>query len=362
MKINRYILLLLLLCLLPFLSEAKLPVKFLYDADFMFYFDNIESDRSPYADSQTLTGVRLAPEIGVGIADSTYGDHRLMAGVVYLQPFGAGWDAGKLQLTAYYSFAKSGFSMQLGFLPYRNLIESLPDYLQSDSLNYYNANIQGALFQYQSRKGFASIFLDWRIMPAADKREAFRVVGTGQYRKEWFNVGAWAQLNHLACSKPYIDGEGVCDDLLLNPYVGFDLGKVTPLDSFSIRAGYMLGIQRDRAAGLDYICNGGILEIFLRWRFIGFKNSTYYGNPQFPLYDTYGSLLNRGDSYYQASFYNRSDIFFYIYNNRFVNCYVSANFMISDGNFSCSQQITAQFLLSRIWQKDAAKLRTQFGK
>ena len=343
-------------------ARAESRVKFLYDAEFLFYFDNKECDRSPYADSQTLTGIRIAPEIGAGIADSTYGDHRLMAGVVYLQPFGAGWDAGKLRLTAYYSFSKSGFSMQLGFLPYSKLIETLPDYLQSDSISYYDANIQGALFQYQSSKGFASLFLDWRGMPSPDTREAFRIVGTGQYRKEWFNVGGYAQMNHLACSKPYIEGEGVCDDLLLNPYVGFDLGKVTPLDSFSIRAGYMLGIQRDRAAGADYLCNGGILEIFLRWRFVGFKNSTYYGDPQFPLYAGYGSELNRGDSYYRASFYNRSDVFFYIYNNRFVNCFASANFMVADGHFSCSQQITAQFLLSRIWQKDAAKLRTQFGK
>ncbi len=343
-------------------SWAKLPVKFLYDAEFLFYFDNREHDRSPYAVSQTLTGVRLAPELGVGICDSTLGDHRLMVGVVYTQPFGAGWDAGKLNLTAYYAFAKSGFSMHLGFLPQRNLIESMPDYLQSDSIAYYNANIRGALFQYQSDKGFASLFLDWRGMPAENTREAFRVVGTGQWRKNWFNLGAWAQMNHLACSDPYIEGEGVCDDLLFNPYIGFDLGTVTPLDSFTIRAGYMLAIQRDRVDNENYVCNGGILEIFLRWRFIGFKNTTYYGNPQFPLYSEYGSLLNQGDSFYQAKFYNRSDIFFYIYNNRFVNCYASANFMVADGEFTCSQQITAQFLLSRIFDKDARKLRSLHGK
>ena len=92
-------------------ARAESRVKFLYDAEFLFYFDNKECDRSPYADSQTLTGIRIAPEIGAGIADSTYGDHRLMAGVVYLQPFGAGWDAGKLRLTAYYSFGLAGHAV-----------------------------------------------------------------------------------------------------------------------------------------------------------------------------------------------------------------------------------------------------------
>ena len=41
-------------------KPLKLKPKFLYNVDFLFFFDNREYDRCPYQRSQTLFGVRLS--------------------------------------------------------------------------------------------------------------------------------------------------------------------------------------------------------------------------------------------------------------------------------------------------------------
>lgn len=139
---------------------------------------------------------------------------------------------------------------------------------------------------------------------------------------------------------------------------------VTPLDSFVVRANYIISYQNDRDAGNRAMPQGGLLEVFLRWKWIGFRNVTYYGEPQMPLYPSYHSLLNQGDPFYQSKFYNRSDIFFYIYNNSFVNLMGSANFHVSDGTFTTQQQIIAQFSLDGVWnyRNNKNRLRSVLGK
>ena len=348
-------------------KPAKLKPKFLYNVDFLFFFDNREYDKCPYQRSQTLFGARLSPEIGVGIADSTIGDHRLMAGCSYVQPIGADYKNAKVLPTIYYQYGYKGFKAHLGLLPFTKMIEDFPDYLQYDSIAYFHPNIQGALFNYRDRRGFVELMCDWRGMWSETTREAFRVTINGRYEHKWFFVGGRAMMNHLACYSPEYKGgpqPGVCDDLLGSAYVGFNIGKVTPLDSFVVRASYLISMQNDRDADIHKMPQGGLLEIFLRWRWIGFRNVTYYGEPQMPLYPKYHSLLNQGDPFYQARFYNRTDIFFYIFNNSFVNCFASANFHLADGYFVTQQQIVAQFSLDGVWgfRNNKHKLRTILGK
>ncbi len=346
-------------------NVVKPKPKFLYNVDFMFFFDNKEHSRSQYVNSQTLCGARLSPEIGVGISDSVVGDHRLMAGCSYIQPIGTDFKRAQVLPTIYYQFKKWGLGVHLGMLPFTKMIEEFPDYLMFDSISYFHPNIQGALFNYRDKRGFVEFMCDWRGMWSKDTREAFRVTLNGRYEHKWFFVGGRAMMNHLACYAPDTikRNDGVCDDLLGSVYVGFDIGKVTPLDSFVIRANYIISLQQDREAGFRSIPQGGLLEIFLRWRMIGFRNVTYYGGSLMPLYPQYHSLLNQGDPLYQAKFYNRTDVFLYVYNSSFVNCFVSANFHVADGVFTTSQQVVAQFSLDGIWDyKHKRKLRTVLGK
>jgi hypothetical protein len=343
-------------------AVAQTKVSFAYDTDFLLYFDNREYDRTPGQRSQTIFGVRLAPEIGVQIADSTESKHRLMAGVSYNQPFGASWGKITVKPTIYYRIETKGFDINLGFVPYRYLKENLPEYLLSDSISYYNSNLQGALFQYESEMGFASLMADWRGMYSEETREAFRVIIGGQYRYKWLQAGGYAMLNHLANST---QTNCVYDDIMINPYVGVNLGEiVAPLDSFNIRLGYIGGFQRERATDTALFTHAFNAELFLRWRFLGFKQSFYYGDSLYPLYDKQQATLNMGDPWYKSKLYSRTDFFIYLYNNRFVNCYFSFNLHVNEtGNVNCQQQIIAQFNLGKVFSKKGSpKLKSLLGK
>ncbi len=128
------------------ISPSVLAQKFVYNVDFVSYFDNREY-HSTQQQSQTLFGMRLSPEIGLSLQDSLGGRHKLMAGLSYIQPFGATWKSAHLIPTIYYQYQQSGFTVNLGAIPYSTLTRALPNYLMSDSLSYAYPNIQGALMQ-----------------------------------------------------------------------------------------------------------------------------------------------------------------------------------------------------------------------
>ncbi len=349
-----------LLCLCAYAASDSTRVKFAYDVDFLFYFDNREFAETKYQRDFTHFGVRLAPEVGVEIKEGEF-THRIMAGVAYNQPIGTNYKEAQFRPTAYYRMQTKGWDVNVGFVPYTHLIEAMPTYLWYDSLAYQNANIQGALFQYQSSKGFVSAMLDWRGMYSEETREAFRVVVNGRGQYGWFFGGGMAMLNHLANSKS--KNYGVCDDYLLNPYLGVDVSHLVPLDTLSLRAGYLFGVQRDRNRNENYLTHGGCIEFNLRWKYVGVKNTTYFGDNMFPLYSRYGAVLNQGDPWYRASVYNRTDFTVFFYNNRFINLHGTFTIDVTEeGTFNCQQQVVAQFNLGRVFDKKAPKLKSIFGR
>ena len=311
-----------ILTLLTLISCAINAQKFVYDIDFLTFFDNRES-RIPSYPSKTLFGVRLSPEIGFEINDSTYGNHRLMAGASYIQPFGSQWTDIKIRPTIYYRYRQQGFDLSLGFVPWRNIRTSLPDYLFSDSLRYFSPNIQGVHFSYSSRHGFAEFICDWRGMQSPETREAFRLLLTGEYHHQCFFAGGNAQLNHLASRLNAYDG--VCDDITAQPFVGVNFSQLTPLDTLALRTSYILSYQRERRTNTLYIAHGFLAELSLKWRFLAVENNLYIGNPLMPLYPQYGPQLNQGETFYQHPIYNKTEFSVYILQRPFATLQFSWN-------------------------------------
>jgi hypothetical protein len=128
--------------------------------------------------------------------------------------------------------------------------------------------------------------------------------------------------------------------------------------------GYIGGFQRERATDTALFTHAFNAELFLRWRFLGFKQSFYYGDSLYPLYDKQQATLNMGDPWYKSKLYSRTDFFIYLYNNRFVNCYFSFNLHVNEtGNVNCQQQIIAQFNLGKVFSKKGSpKLKSLLGK
>ena len=335
-------------------SMQPLKPRLQYDADALFFFDNREY-KAPYHNDGTLFGIRLSPEIGVGFNDGRGGLHRLMAGISYIQPMGGNWRDIHVFPTVYYQYAYKGFRMSLGAVPYKYFHRPLPDFLRYDSIAYFHPNIQGALFQYQSRHGFVEAMLDWRGMQREDQREMFRITIDGEYGYQGFFryfVGGVAQLNHKANHADPTPHEGVCDDAYISPNIGIDFSKPTPLDSLALRASYIYGYQRERKTHTIYQPHGFMLEFNINWRWVGARNTFYYGSNLMPLYGTYGSDLNQGDPFYQSKIYNRTDLYVYIVKMAFVNCYFSWNMhYVPEGGLQHQQQVVAIFSLDGIRTK-----------
>lgn len=330
-----------------FLFQLINAQQFAYKIDYLFFFDNRESSISTY-EPETLFGMRLSPEIGLKIDDQLGGEHSIFVGASYIQPFGTTWSSIQLKPIAYYQYKQSGFTTTLGAIPYNNLKGKLPLYLWSESNQYYSPTIQGALFNYQSQHGFAEFFCDWRGMKSSTTREAFRLIANGEYVNSWFAAGGIGQLNHLANDASEIK-KGVCDDITIQPYIKFQVGKYTSLDSLYLQTSYVGGFQRDRTANESYINHGFMADLYLKWRFIGCSNTFYAGDPIMPLYSTYGNLLNQGDANYQNSIYNRTDLFVYIIERPFVNLYFSWNIhYVPSEKIAHQQQLILRFNLSEM--------------
>lgn len=341
---------------------AAKPVQLLYDVDFATYFDNREY-HSPYQIPQTILNFRLSPQIGVRILDRVGGTHELAGGVSYTQRLGGDWRDTQFDPIAWYHFRYKGFDAGMGAIPYTRRIVPLPEWLMYDSLTYFHPNIQGALIQYSSEQGFVEFMCDWRGARTAERREMFRLILNGEYRYRWLQVGGLAHMNHKASAEAV--HEMVMDDLHLHAFAGANLSQLTPLDSLSIRAGYIFGWQRDRATNESFPNHGLIIELYANWWFLGIKNTFYYGDNLQPLRPR-NPNTSLGDPFYQSRLYNRTDIFAYLYRSSFVNFYFSWNLHFDGYHLQHQQQMIVRFQLDPLMKELAGKqqpyLRGLFDK
>lgn len=294
------------------------------------FFDNREV-QTPYSDPQTLFGIRISPELVWVKSDMKGALHQIKAGVHYLQPIGASLSFGQFDPILYYRYGQKNLKLHFGIIPYNLLVEKLPIHILSDSLSYFYPNINGSLIQYQAQKGFFEAMLDWRGAMSQTTREAFRVILKGRYYFNRFSVGGYAFLNHLANKAPTEPKEGVCDNYLMAPELGFHLTKNNILDTTSLRISYIFSSTRERITNTTIQSQGIGLDLFLKWRFLAFQNTLYIGNNMMPFYNQYGSTLHLGDPYYRAPQYNRTSCMFYLIKNDFVTCLFSWNFHFIKG-------------------------------
>ncbi len=364
MKMQRFIIPFLLLALVAMAKPVCAQTRdngpqWVYKLEALNYFDNREY-KADIQHSQTIFATRLSPEVGLAVNDELRGlQHRLMLGLHLTKEMGKTIDEKSFIPTVYYHLhhQPSGFSMSLGSLPYTLLSEDLPAYILYDSIAYARPNIQGALLQYRSDRAFADFICDWRSMQTLEQREAFRLILNGQYRWNILAAGALMQMNHLASYK--FQKNGVCDDMLLQPYLSLNLPL---LDSLQLKAGYLLSYQCDRTSPMTPSWTQAlVLDVCARWKHLGIKNSLYVGSNLQSLYDAYGSLLYQGDSFYRSSLYNRCDLYVYLFRNNFVNCLFSWNLHYTkEYGLDYQQQLICRFSTDGLRQNRA--IRNLFGK
>lgn len=280
-----------------------------WGGEFATVFDNREGD-SKLTPARTFFLTRLSPEVGLSI---DHGRHRVMGGAVWLQPIATPWREGSLSPTLYYRYRSRKVGGYMGMFPRTALLRQLPEYLVSDSTRYVQHNLRGAMIQVHSRHGFFEALCDWRGMQSASRREAFAIIAQGEWRHGIVRLGGTAMLNHLANTKPVMEGQNVVDNMVGNLYTAIDFSPLlcpcSRWHNIRIEAGPIGSLSRDRndrqwlsTIGLRTQINAGF------WRF-NLRNVTYASaRPLFPLFGRFGTQLHEGEPYYSSKFYNRTEL------------------------------------------------------
>lgn len=307
-------------------------VQFVFDIENFNFFDNREVS-SPYQISQTFFGSRLGADVGL-----KFGDNVVMVGAQVIKDFGAS-GLFKSDLTFYYHYDNGRFSGLFGSFPRKMLHRELPDIFIYDSLQYYSPSIHGALIKYECNYGYAEAYCNWINKQGVGQREIFEIVSDGRFGYKGFYGGWNIQLLHFSVPQPS-EGYTVYDKVMLNPHIGYECEKLGWFDDFSIEAGLMLSLNRDRRNMVWKTPIGFLGDVRLRkWR-VELRNSLYVGGKQFSDYELYGSQLHRGDPYYRSSLYDRTDVCLYLLDNKYVQCYVNASFHYTERVLDYSQQVT----------------------
>ncbi len=295
--------------------------KFVWDADFDYKFDNREyaSMKNPYT-SATYFSVRLTPEIGLEWGKGMK-RHRIMAGADVIIDFGT--NSQRIpEMVLYYNYIRRGdattFGVWAGRFPRTNMIGTYSNAFFSEYVTYYDSNLDGLLINYAGHNGYVELVCDWNSMYAADRREKFMIFSSGLLNRGRLYGGYNFSMFHHSVSGTE---KGVVDNLLIYPYIGFDMSYwPTLFPTLYIQAGWLQAFQNDRVYVGKYVTPGGFqleARAETRWGF-GVYETLYLGGNLMPYYystlpdqPVYGDGLYFGEPFYRTEdgIYNRLEIY-----------------------------------------------------
>ena len=388
MAMRRYIFILLVLLSASAMATEKPKVSFAYDLDFEMNFDNREFAKSRFTPSMTIFGARVTPALGLSVAEQDGTLHRLMAGVDVMKDFGAspvseliaGGQTAETarnlnnlglfrEVSLYYNLRKkvSKVDMELyaGIFPRSAMGGSYSQAFFSDSLKFYDNNLEGLLLKFRRPKAYFEVGCDWMGQYGTARRERFMIFTAGEGKVlPFMSLGYAGYMLHYANS---VQAKGLVDNILLNPYACFELAEYTGLQKLSFRLGWLQAIQRDRAyeGGFVHPFGGEFDQEVRNWN-VGIHNKMFYGTDMMPYYNNfdnaglmYGAQLYFGDPFYRvhddgatgAGFYDRLEVYYEPKLSDWLDLRVSAVFHFNGTRYSgCQQVIGLRFDLHELLQ------------
>lgn len=304
-----------------------------WKAGMYHFFDNTEFLGSSYVNDQTMAGVRIAPEIGLGMN----GNQHFRIGFDALKSYGSPNLIDSCSPTAYYLFDNGRFRFQMGSFAREGQLTEYSRAFFQDSICYYRPNINGFLLAYNGDELQAKLFLDWTGKQSQTVHEAFFVGGSVQYQKSIFVAEAQALMFHHAAS---LQVHGVHDNILLHPALGLDLAGKTWLDSLRLSVGALVGVERYRLVSEQFMSRSGLLvELDAAYHGFGLSSSTYVGQGIMMDYASMGSELYWGDPLYRGDFYSRIDLSYDFLRLPYLKGKINFANHFSEGNFYVEQSI-----------------------
>ena len=355
-------------------ADSLKTVSFAYDVDFLMNFDNRELYKSAFSRSMTIFGARVTPSVGISISPQKGEEHKVMIGADMMKDFGHG--GGKIleEVVMYYKMQKdlgdTDLTLYAGIFPRSRIKGDYSPAFFSDSLLFYDNNLEGVMLQIRRPKASFEVACDWMGQYGPDRREKFMVFSAGEGKMSSFlSLGYAAYLYHFANSYTQ---KGVVDNILLNPYLKFDFAGTLGLQRLDLRMGWLQGLQNDRAHGNGYVFPSGVeLDLDVRKWNVGVRNRLFCGTDMMPFYNNkdntgikYGSELYMGDPFYrvydgntevEVGIYDRLEVYYepdFWNSSKYINIRIGAIFHFNAVKYCGTQQMVTlrfnlQSLLSR---------------
>ena len=374
-------------------QEAK--VKFLYDVNFEYNFDNREFDPGDelFTESATLYGARLTPSIGLKVNQNRRTSHKIMMGIDVMKEFGKnpvsvtgspeadkGLENTRLfrELTLYY-----GIESSIGRWKIKGYAGMFPRYLSegdyskafySDSLKFYDNNLEGALIKAFGPKSFFELSFDWNGKYGSDRREQFIVSSYGKHDfTDWFSLGYALKYHHYANTANY---GSVVDDGLVQPFARFGFEHFAGIQDLSLTLSWYQSFQSDRRLENGGRTPGGAeVGIGLRNWNVGLKNNLYIGRNLMPFYNSiddggfkYGHNVYTGSPFYRVtpfsedewSIYDMMELFYEPHIADFLDLRLSIVAHFPDGfrYAGMQQKLSLVFNLDRLLNPETPRRQT----
>jgi len=303
-------------------AQSK-SVRFEWDADYSYFFDNREfaSSSDAYSISETLNASVLTPSAGINVRTSKNVNHRLRLGLDIYKTMGGGDDnvSAMREMTLFYdahvALENARFEGLAGCFPRSYMEGEYGEAFFDDKYVFTDRNVEGVLMKYRAESFFAELGCDWMGSKGQTRHERFQVFSAGTWNAApWIDLGWAASFYHYASS---IEAPGVVDNHLVNPYVRLDFSAPSGLKELSMKAGGLFSYQRNRRVDdLAYDPFGGQFDLTVRNWCFGIRNSLYLGyDQQVYFHDKdvsgamYGTDLYFGSPFYQLGVYDRTELF-----------------------------------------------------
>jgi hypothetical protein len=335
------------------LPAAVSAQKVEWNVDSYGFFDNSEGEDN-YRKDETMAGVRISPEMGLSWEN---GRHSIYAGYSGIAEFGAdnsfSYHKGKL----YYQYNNKRLKFLFGAFSREQLLGEYPSYLICDSIYYYRPVMQGWAFQYTGEHGYFEAFTDWTRKQSADDREQFMSGLSTAFNFHHLRIGAEGYYYHYALSAGKDSTQHIHDFMIGHYYAGLIYKRIWFLDSLAVNAGVLASEDRDRGNLKKWYSRAGFIgEVYARWNRLMIDQTVYYGERQQPFLNKGWNRYYWGDTYTRSNIWSRTDVFYQIIRNHFVDAYAGVVFNVTDQGVNAHQVLNVRLNLGSIprprkWRK-----------
>ena len=336
-----------------FSQEIKLQNEdnktLLWNIDFSTFLDNQEFAKSDFIKDKTLSGVNIAPQIGIKWQKA----HFVYAGVNLLKEFGTQQVIDKATLIVYYRnkiILKNNWtqSFYAGIFPREQLLSNYSDFMFWKSLTSYMPVIQGLYYEISKKNNFAKAWIDWTGKPSATVNESFYAGLSAQVNFKSYFIDLQGYYFHFANTEPKDPNFHLCDNGQALLRAGYKIFQNSNPIKFGceILAGMMTGYENERSIdNQKFMPIGFVANANFKISKFGLNNWLYAGNKRLRLYQKYGEQLYRTNPFLQGNFYLQSELYWQPFSTKTINGKIGVMTHISQGKVMFEQRFVLSIIL-----------------